>query len=82
MLSWMGIPPKLIRIIMALHTESMVKIKLGTEDALPSYLTGVKQGYPLSAILFNLYFQSAMEVLDEEWLHFEKPIFKTRDQDS
>ena len=52
----------------------MVKIKKGLEDVETSYTTGVKQGDSLAPILFLLYFQMCIKVLDSRWTT-EKPCF-------
>jgi len=60
MLQKMGVPESLHTLIIALHTDFMVKIKSGLEDVETSYTTGVKQGDSLAL----LYFQMCIEVLD------------------
>jgi len=74
MLQKMGVPESLRTLIIALHTDFMVKIKSGLEDVETSYTTGVKQGDSLAPILFLLYFQMCIEVLDSRWTA-EKPSF-------
>jgi len=63
----MGVPESLHTLIMAPYTDFMVKIKLGLEDVETSYTTGVKQVNSLVPILFLLYFQMCIEVLDSRW---------------
>ena len=77
MLQKMGVPESLRTLIIALHTDFMVKIKSGLEDVETFYTTGVKQGDSLAPILFPLYFQMCIEVLDSRWTA-EKPSFLTR----
>jgi len=74
MLQKMGVPESLRTIILALHTDFMVKIKSGLEDVETSYTTGVKQCDSLTPILFVLYFQMCIEVLDSRWIA-SKPSF-------
>jgi len=64
MLPKMGVPESLRTLIIALHTDFMVKIKSGLEDVETSYTTGVKQGDSRAPILFLLYFKMCIEVLD------------------
>ena len=51
----MGFPPDLVRMITNVYTGSTTEIptSTGKTSPIPIY-SGVKQGYPLSAILFNL----------------------------
>jgi len=63
----MGVPESLCTLIIALHTDFMVKIKLGLEDVETSYTTGVKHGDSLAPILFLLYFEMCIKVLDSRW---------------
>jgi len=67
MLQKMGVPESLCTLIIAVHTDFMVKIKSGLEDVETSCTTGVKQGDSLAPILFLLYFQMYIEVLDSRW---------------
>jgi len=67
MLQKMGVLESLRTLIIALHTDFMVKIKSGLEDVETSYTTGVKQGDSLAPILFLLYFQMCIEVLNIRW---------------
>jgi len=67
MLQKMGVPGSLRTLIIALHTDFMIKIKSGLEDVKTSYTTGVKQDNSLAPILFLLYFQMCIEVLDSRW---------------
>ena len=74
MLNRMGVPDKLINLIVRMHTNCIVKVKTGDSDIEVESNVGVKQGDSLAPVLFTLYFQACMEVLDEDWT-FEKPNF-------
>jgi len=74
MLQKMTLPESLRTLIIALHTDFMVKIKSGLEDVETSYTTRVKQGDSLAPILFLLYFQMCIEILDSRWT-VAKPSF-------
>jgi exonuclease III len=74
MLGKLGVPQNLVEIIVKFHSNFMVKIKAGEVDTDVISNVGVKQGDSLAPVLFSLYFQACMEVLDEEW-KFEKANF-------
>ncbi len=76
-LSKLGVPEDLINLIIRLHTNCMVKIKVGEADVVVESNVGVKQGDSLAPVLFSLYFQACMEVLADQW-EFEKPLFAYR----
>ena len=67
MLQKMGVPESLHTLIIALHTDFMVKIKSSLEDVETSYTKAVKQGDSLAPILSLLYFQMCIKVLDSRW---------------
>jgi hypothetical protein len=63
----MGVPARLRSLIASLHSNFMVKVKAGEEDVAMHYTTGVKQGDSLAPILFNVYIQACLELLDARW---------------
>ena len=67
MLQKMGVSESLSTLIITLYTDFMVKIKSVLGDVESSYTTGVKQGDSLVPILFLLYFQMCIEVLQSRW---------------
>ena len=71
-----GIPPKLIRLIVRLHSDLIVKVQVGLADVKIDSITGVKQGCTMAPILFILYLQAIIEVLEAE-SSFHALIFKT-----
>ena len=73
-----GLPDHLINLIIALHTDFSIKIRSGLRDIQLPYTTGVKQGDSLAPVLFNIYFQACIEVLDCRW-NAERPFFCHRD---
>ena len=78
-----GIPAKLIALIKALHSGCKVKIRIGETDVEIDNTAGVKQGDTLAPILFIIFFQLAMEVVE---IHLNnanlgKPTFRTKQDD-
>lgn len=55
LLSYMGFPPDLVEMIGKVYTDATTEVitPLGKTPSIPIH-SGVKQGCPLSAILFNL----------------------------
>jgi hypothetical protein len=64
-LSKFGVPDHLINLIKSVHTDFMVKLKVGrdVEVMFPSS-TGVKQGDNMAPILFLFYMQACLETID------------------
>lgn len=73
-----GIPPKMKRIIMKLHSGLIVKIQAGNSDVEIGSTCGVKQGCTMAPILFLIYMQAAVEVFNVTSKHC-KLQFKTRE---
>jgi len=77
-----GIPNHLISIIQKIYMENTVRVNAGngiSEDSRTN-TQGVRQGYPLSLVLFNLYFDEVIRI----WLqklktskYFKEFIFNT-----
>ena len=58
-----GIPPKMLRLIIRVHSDLFVKVNIGDEDVCFDSSAGVKQGCTMGPLLFANYFQAANEVL-------------------
>jgi len=77
-----GIPTDLITIIQKIYTENFIRVNAGdgiSEDS-RAITQGVRQGCPLSPVLFNLYLDEVIRI----WLqklktskHFKELIFNT-----
>ena len=80
MLSRFGVPDSLRKLIAVLHTDVVIVVDAGGVDVRVNSTVGVKQGDSLAPILFDLYFQACMEVLDQEW-SVEKPSFRWAQDD-
>jgi hypothetical protein len=75
MLSKLGVPVNLIDIIIKFHSNFIVKVRVGEADTEVESKVGVKQGDSLAPVLFSLYFQACMEILEGEW-PFERANFR------
>jgi hypothetical protein len=74
MLSRLGVPENLCNIVISFHSNIKVLIRAGERDIEIESNVGVKQGDSLAPVLFSLYFQACMEVLEQDWA-FDKPCF-------
>lgn len=55
----MGVPPNLIRLVQVLYQHNTVRVQVADKVTPPfTSMLGVKQGCPLSPLLFCLYIQS------------------------
>lgn len=73
----MGIPPKMLKLIIRFHSDLVVKVKIGDEDVCFESTTGVKQGCTMAPLLFSIYFQAANEALLASFPDLTSLIFKT-----
>ena len=73
-----GIPPKMKRIIVNLHSDLIVKIQSGDSDVEIASTGGVKQGCTMAPILFLIYMQAAIEVVNANTDH-QRLQYKTRE---
>ena len=73
-----GIPPKMKRIIVNLHSDLIVKIQSGDSDVEIASTGGVKQGCTMASILFLIYMQAAIEVVNAK-ADYHKLQYKTRE---
>ena len=57
-----GIPNHLITIIQKIYTENFIRVNAGNgiSENSRAIAQGVRQGYPLSHVLFNLYFHEVI----------------------
>ena len=59
-----GIPTHLITIIQKIYMENIIRVNAGngiSEDS-TAIAQGVRQGYPLSSVLFNLYLDEVIRI--------------------
>ena len=73
-----GIPPKMKRIIVNLHSDLIVKIQSGDSDVEIASTGGVKQGCTMAPILFLIYMQAAIELVNAK-ADYHKLQYKTRE---
>ena len=73
-----GIPPKMKRIIVNLHSDLIVKIQSGDSDVEIASTGGVKQGCTMAPVLFLIYMQAAIEVINPQ-ADCRKLQYKTRE---
>ncbi len=73
-----GIPPKMKRIIVNLHSDLIVKIQSGDSDVEIDPTGGVKQGCTMAPVLFLIYMQAAIEVINAQ-ADCRKLQYKTRE---
>ena len=81
MLSRLGVPDNLCKIIISFHSNFKVLIRAGEGEIEVESNVGVKQGDSLAPVLFSLYFQACMEVLEQNWT-FDKPSFHFKMDDT
>ena len=73
-----GVPPKFCSIIVALHEDLVVKATVGNVEVCVESTVGVKQGCTLAPILFLIYMQAGIELVNKEST-VTPLVFKTRD---
>ncbi len=73
-----GIPPKIKRIIVNRHSDLIVKIHSGDSDVEIASTGGVKQGCTRAPVLFLIYMQAAIEVINTQ-ADCRKLQYKTRE---
>ena len=77
-----GIPTYLITIIQKIYMENIIRVNAGngiSEDS-RAITQGVRQGYPLSPVLFNLYLDEVIRILLQKLKtskYFKELIFNT-----
>jgi hypothetical protein len=52
----LGIPPKMLRLIIRFHSDIIKKVNIGDKDVCLDYTTGVKQGCIMAPLLFVIRF--------------------------
>ncbi len=73
-----GIPPKMQRINVNLHSDFIVKIQSGDFDVVIATTGGVEQGCTMAPILILIYMQAAIEVINAQ-ADYRKLQDKTRE---
>ena len=61
-------PKKFCALIRAFHTDLKVKIAMNGQDGIVDSTTGVKQGCTLAPILFTVYFQACVEIIEKRFV--------------
>jgi hypothetical protein len=73
-----GLPDHFVNVVIRLHTEARVMVKIGEEDSEVESTIGVRQGSCEGPVLFLFIMQAAMETM--EWPEgVAKPEFRTRE---
>ena len=62
-----GIPIYLIKVIEKLYKDFKIEIKVGKKKELINYSIGVKQGDNLAPILFIIFMQFMVELVQKKW---------------
>ena len=67
-----------------MYTDFVLNFTVGKAKKTIPYTIGVHQGDNLAPILFNLFFQAAIDSLETEWIknQIERPTFKWFSSDS
>jgi hypothetical protein len=71
-----GVPKEMIDVIKKLYKDVEFTTTSGKASASAAYTSGVKQGCPLSPVLFLFIMQAVCESLDQKWT-FKKPPLQT-----
>eukprot|EP00559_Dactyliosolen_fragilissimus_P001762 CAMPEP_0184862080 /NCGR_PEP_ID=MMETSP0580-20130426/6610_1 /TAXON_ID=1118495 /ORGANISM="Dactyliosolen fragilissimus" /LENGTH=561 /DNA_ID=CAMNT_0027359803 /DNA_START=327 /DNA_END=2009 /DNA_ORIENTATION=+ len=73
-----GYPPLFIDVIIRMYTDFSLDFSVGKVSKSIPYTIGVHQGDNLAPILFNIFFQAAVESLDSQWEenNIPKPEFR------